>query len=126
VKKYAQHSAFLVATSVSLRRSYKWQLAPAEGHFAGAGTGKVSSVFRGCIENAPRSGRLSGIAAIWIAAVLIAFGSAASSREQGRESPSGAQPSRATLAQTSVESSPPKEAGGEQNMAGDFLEVLLK
>jgi hypothetical protein len=64
--------------------------------------------------------------AVLIATLPIVLGSTTSSSDKGRGSGSVAEGSVAADVREIAEASPPKQAGGEQNMAGDFLEVLLK
>jgi hypothetical protein len=71
--------------------------------------------------------RLIGfLTAVTIAALPILLGSTASSSDEGRGSGSVAERSVAADIREIAAASPPKPADREQNMAGDFFEVLLK
>jgi hypothetical protein len=61
--------------------------------------------------------------AVAIAALPVVLDPTASSSEEGRESLSASAP---THGREIAEASSPKQAGREQNMAGEFFEVLLK
>jgi hypothetical protein len=61
-----------------------------------------------------------------LAASLIVLGTAACNSDEGRGGLYATAPSIATDTRGIAAAAAPKQAGGEQNVAGDFYEVLLK
>jgi hypothetical protein len=64
--------------------------------------------------------------AVAIAALPIVLSSTASGSEERRGNGSAAERATATVANRMAEASPSKQGESEQDMAGDFFEVLLK
>ncbi len=77
-------------------------------------------------ESVVRARMIGFFTAVAIAALPIVLGSTANSNEEGRGSGSAAEGSIAAATKGMAEPCSFKRAGREQNMAGNFFEVLLK